>query len=532
MGMMYLPDSTGLGKFSSGIAQALLQRQQQTRQQFQIALQTIQMKRQMYGGNYQGMESDMAQIDALGRQSQGPRYTSPFARTPAGGFAGPNAAQANNVSGIGAALAGQPAAPATPQPAMGALGDMAPGPRGMGIASAVMPQTVPGQPAPTGPAVPGGAPAPGQPPVQQRMPNSMPETAGGYVLPPADPFASPISRLPQAAQDAIRQAVGEGLWPMLQQAPLSEVIQRFPMVGFALQTGGGRMGGSTLGDLGLVPQPPQGMDASGQRLYGQLASAPLYGFVDPRTGMPDYTKIDTYINGRLKASGYQPMSPYEQARIANEKGTHQDALHSQYVTKAEQNVNRIAAAIRAINAKPYYTAAGIKGAEQNAAKLVQQAQSFLHGEVQAKRITQEEASGMLASIQQTGTPEMRPPATPRGRGTGAAPRGARTSGTKYPTKPTARETAYQSLWNKILLDRGLGQNVTDAMRRVAHGQGTPQDETLLKGKSVATILDSKGTPVNAWQVAIELRGGFPGGTGSPASPVPPNNQSVDQFFNP
>lgn len=411
----------------------------------------------------------------------------------------------------------QQATPGTAAMAPGSAMNAAP-PPGLTGGAPIGPPASPGGP-PTGPSIPGGflREAPSSEAVAPAPEVRGPSQGTQFLLPPSDPMTMPINAQPPQVQQAIQQA-SRGAWSLIQGMPLGEALQQFPWLRFALQGGAGGTtgpatpGGMVAGQPGApygtaqnAPGGPQGAPGStgggntvadiDPRLRGTAyANLPSYAVLDPNTGLPDPQKIRAYEMD----AGVAPPTPYEttleKSRQEGIQQRQEDVRHNAIASRVNTFVN------------------AAKGRNpQQAHALLQKAQDALRT-FQQQNPNIDVSDIVIPNSQDIAGPtEGRPPVPrqPRVAGPGrvahprqpAGARGPRTAGTQTASQQAAPDRRHQALSARYegLWTRARAQypkDVTDALQRIVHGQGTAADNTLVNSPlntGVASLLQQLKT---------------------------------------
>ena len=340
------------------------------------------------------------------------------------------------------------------------------------------------------------------------------------ALPVADPMQTRLSALSPKLQQAIRAQAGDE-WDVISDMTLGEAVQFDPSLSWALR--GGTRGGGTVGDVApnLRNTPVGGY--------------PAYAVMDPRTGLPDPAKI----NGWARQYGVEPMTPYEQARLAQGQGTAARGQVGQLRGTINGLVTRAAEIARS----------GDPQAQQKAHAILERA----HDVVDKFRAQNPDAdtSGIVIPDSRDLVVQ-KPPKTAgaidardrlaidrwqhvldtQPEGSAAAKRAAselrilyRRNGIELEPEPAARASAgrgknVDDLWTEA---GAYGPDVVDAMRRIAAGQARQQrsaDKTHPAAYSDIEIVRTAGATSLLRQIiaAQRTKGGRP--TSPPTSPPP------------
>ena len=283
-------------------------------------------------------------------------------------------------------------------------------------------------------------------------------------------------------------------------------------------------------------------------------------FWDPKTGTFKYKEAQDQID-RLYGT------PYEQAGRA---ATASDTARRQYIDSVRGNIGRIVSAADSIlNKASYPTPQDASNAQRQAHDLLQRGRDYITREIIGGRLSSEEGNAILSTLPTSFMPSVaRPPKvsvnvaaqgripenirtaitalqnqiniTPEGPARDALTKRLQGIYDQYdipagaaPTRAGARSfdparniadarAKFEGVWNEA---RMYPKPVTDAMQRIAHGQGTSADQTLVN--NAAQVGSTKAAAllggIMNYQAQIDSfqKGAKPQNGAQPASPVKP-----------
>ena len=220
--------------------------------------------------------------------------------------------------------------------------------------------------------------------------------AGGGTAPSTTPSATPAFTPWPGVTPTPRSPMSAGGVPIAEGAPGAAPSARAAVV--------------RPGTFGSVA--PWLLDADDPKLQA-LGNARIPPPMLDADGFPDPSKVEAWLKAQPTVDAYlralQEPTFYERERLARSE-TPQERQHREYLVGVRTNIQHVVTAVDSLlNKTGYPTQQDAANAQKQAHAALVRARQYIAGEVQAGRMTQEEADGIVATLPQSFMPSVAKP---------------------------------------------------------------------------------------------------------------------------